>query len=53
METEIKIGKLFIMRTSTILLYEQIHVNCRGEAVAKALPLAALDWLNSPLKKAV
>jgi DNA-binding CsgD family transcriptional regulator len=34
------------VRTHTGHIYEKLHVNCRGDAVAKAVPLAALEWLK-------
>ena len=34
------------VRTHIGHIYEKLHVNYRGDAVAKAVPLAALEWLK-------
>jgi NarL family two-component system response regulator LiaR len=34
------------VRTHTSHIYEKLQVNSRGNAVAKAVPLAALEWLK-------
>lgn len=32
-------------------IYQKLHVTCREHAVAKALPMAALQWMKQPGKK--
>lgn len=34
------------VRTHTCHIYEKLHVNCRGDAIAKAMPLAAMQWMK-------